>query len=194
MQVKLNDQVLSLQNEPAAIEELFAQIDKVCRETGLLFTHMVINGTEVFGDYENFIKDNLKNIEEIEVIMRTPEQLQNEVFLSVHEYLERAIPGIKELVEEFYQGPKGESWTNLAQLLEGLQSINQITLLIDRSAKQPANWQDYKEIYAKLETELSNLNEAMEDSDLVLFADLLNYEILPLLETLDAEVKKIIAA
>lgn len=193
MQVKLDDQVLTYPNEPAVIEELFARINQVLQETGLLFTHMVINGAEIFGDYENFIKENLEQIEEIQVVLRTPAQLQTEVFLSVHEYLERALPGIKDLVEEFYQGPKDESWTKLAQLLEGLQSINQITLLIDQSKSQPENWPEYKEIYRKLEAELANLNEAMEDSNLVLFADLLNYEVLPLLEALGEEVKKIIA-
>lgn len=193
MQVKLNAEVRSYPNEPAVIKELFARIDQVLKETGLLFTHMVINGVEIFGDYENFIKDNMDQIEEIEVVLRTPAQLQNEVFLSVHEYLERAVPGIRELVEEFYQGPKDESWTKLAQLLEGLQSINQITALVGQSANKPENWPEYMEVYEKLETELSALNEAMEDSDLVLFADLLNYEILPLLEALDKEVKKIIA-
>jgi len=193
MQVKLNGEVRTYPNEPAVIEELFAQIDQVLKETGLLFTHMVIDGVEIFGDYANFIRDNMDQIKEIEVILRTPAQLQHEVFLSVHEYLGRAVPGIRELVEEFYQGPKDESWTKLAQLFEGLQSINQITDLIGQSAVKPENWPEYMEIYKKLETELSALNEAMEGSDLVLFADLLNYEILPLLEALGQEVEKIIA-
>ncbi|MGR3765851.1 hypothetical protein [Rossellomorea sp. NS-SX7] len=142
------------------------------------FSHMVVDGVEVFEDPENYLIDNIDHINDIEIVAGTVEEFINESLLSAEEYLRRAIPQISLLGNDFYKNPLKETWTNFTQLLEGLNWLNQIIGLIDQTKKKPANWDKYLELAFKLKIELEQLLEAMENSDNVLIGDIIQYEIL----------------
>lgn len=179
MQVKILDRVFTYENEPAVLERIFDTINEFLADTGLIFSHLKVDDTEVYADHYNYLKERIDRIELIEVEVRTVSEMLRDVLLTAEEYLEQALPEIELLAAEFYQGPSEESWARFQQLLEGVEWLNQLVAVIDQNKAKPGNWQDYTVMVDRLRDELQNLEEALENQDYVVMGDLLNYEIIP---------------
>ncbi|MFV8826462.1 hypothetical protein [Alkalihalobacterium sp. APHAB7] len=184
MKLKLLDEVLEFNNEETSINEMFQQINNRVNERGVHLSHLVVNGVEVYEDHGEYILERLSTIETVEAIVHTTKQLLSSILLSAETYLKRAVPEVNNLVDEFYSTPTEESWQKLVQLLEGLQWITQMINNIDQLDHKILNWNEYLTSMATLETELIPLMEAIENKDTVLIADIIQYEVLPILERL----------
>ncbi len=190
MQVKILDRVFTYENEPAVLERIFDTINEFLADTGLIFSHLKVDDTEVYADHYNYLKERIDRIELIEVEVRTVSEMLRDVLLTAEEYLEQALPEIELLAAEFYQGPSEESWARFQQLLEGVEWLNQLVTMIDQNKAKPGNWQDYTVMVDRLRDELQNLEEALENQDYVVMGDLLNYEIIPCFQEFRAIIKK----
>lgn len=193
MQVKMNNQVKYFENDHTVIDRVLEEIHQRAEETGLVFTHIKVDGIEVRSDFADYLEQNIDRINLIEVEMISPERLQMETLASAHAYLQRALPEVKILTDEFYQGASGDAWERFAQLLEGLLWLNQLIMVVDQSVSQPSNWGQIKETYDAMENAIESLGAAMEEADLILIADLLNYEIIPSLEEIGSGIEKTLA-
>src|SRR5690554_989447 len=140
MQVKILDRVFAYENEPAALEMIFAKINEFLEDTGLIFSHLKVDDTEVYTDYYNYLKKRIDRVELVEVEVRTVTEILQDALLTAEEYLERALPETESLAGEFYQGPSGETWTKFQQLLEGVEWLNQLLETIDQNKLKPENW------------------------------------------------------
>jgi hypothetical protein len=156
------------------------------------FSHFVVDGREVYEEPKEFLLEGLEYIQELVVIARTPNELVNDVLISAETYLGNAIPELSILANAFYNNPTSNTWSNFNDMLEGVQWINTILMSIDQMIEKPRNWGEYLKHNASLENELINLKEAMENSDFVLIADIIQYEILSVFESLLSEVSKTI--
>ena len=131
-------------------------------------------------------------MEILEVIAISAKVFVDDLLLSSEEYTERAIPHITMLFNAFYINPTQENWIELSEVLEGIQWLLSMVEAIDNSIVRPSNWTEVMTPIAGLKEELGNLEEALENTDTVLIADMLQYEILPVFEVLVTEIKGII--
>lgn len=190
MLLKIRDSEYCLENALISVDRIFSLIEETVKGTNLLFSHLLVDGTEIYTDFKEHLSHSIESINRIEVELKTIEELQNELLQSAGEYFNRALPEISNLADDFYRGPSQDSWNKFGQLVEGLQWVEQLVNIIEQYEKKPKNWNNLKTAFLNLGEELAGLNEAMENSDLTLFADLLHYEISPSIVRLKDEIEK----
>ncbi|GFN35858.1 hypothetical protein [Tepidimicrobium xylanilyticum] len=199
MIIHILDKTLEYENRQDVLDAMFKEISKIVNSTDLVFSHLIIDGLEVYDDFYDYFLDNIKNIEVVKVVTKTVKETYEEILLSTIDYLERAIPEIGILSNEFYKIPSRESWEKLGDLLEGIKWIMDTFIVIDSNSvlKDVVNsyedWNMYaKDIYGLNEL-LKELEEILENSDFVSTADILSYEIIPLFENMKKKLEKLIA-
>jgi hypothetical protein len=189
MELHLSNEMLIYENSVKDVEKLIQKINEDLENNKLYFSHLIINGKEVYSDFEDTLVEQINTIEKIELVTKTINEFINDLTVSLNEYSNRAIPSIKQLTEQFYQSPTEESWAMLQDLLEGL---NWVYSTIKSIGNTELN--EYKEnllmIANHLEVELPNLLDAMECNDFILIGDIISYEILPQFEEIASITEK----
>ncbi|MCJ8007601.1 hypothetical protein ACFFF5_15635 [Lederbergia wuyishanensis] len=187
MKLIFKEEVIQFDTQPT-VEVIINTINQLL-DDNYYFSHLIIDDKEVLDDPEQYLQDYLNEIRELEIVAKTVKEFINDLLLSAEEYIRRAKPEIDSLSDEFYQNPTSESWHKFAQLLEGIQWLNQVIQTIDTTKEKPKNWVNYLEINSNFDLELKNMEEAIENSDSVLIADLIKYEILSIIESLGSEIQ-----
>lgn len=115
-------------------------------------------------------------------------QIINETVHSMVSYLERALPELSGLASEFYQGADETTWETFGHFLDGIGWI--MSVLEELSNPELIeNPEGVSHRYNDISGNIRELQEAMENSDLIAIADILRYEMIPLLETLKEEME-----
>lgn len=184
MRVTIQDEIKTFDNINGVFEQIQTFLDESLLEKELYFSHMVIDGVEIYNDYEFYIEDHLRKIENIIIEVKTEWQFTDDIIISIHEYLRRAMPEIKLLSNSFYQSSSTEAWKKLSDLFEAIQWIHGAIMSINNKKSQIENGEQYIFNAASLEGIFPDLLQALEAQDNTLIADLLMYEIIPLLEKL----------
>ncbi len=184
MRIKILEQVIELENHPSSIGELFTKIEEELENTGQIFSHLTIDGTQIFTDYAQYLMQNIAEIQEIVVGTKSFRELLTETMATAQEYLIRATPEIEKLCDEFYQGPTEESWGKFAQLLEGLEWLLQVVTAVDTYTLATENQHPYEQLNTEFQEKTKELQEAMKNTDYVLIGDLLRYELIPMFSSL----------
>jgi len=98
---------------------------------------------------------------------------KRELLISLQEYLVRFMGGLKEIVLLFQQGEEQKSLEQMLDIIEGLAWISEAISLT-------------QELYVtkldigRINEFLNQLNFALENSDTVQIADIIEYEIIPI--------------
>lgn len=187
MELLFQNQKIQFDQQPS-VDFIIEKINSLLG-TSFYLSHLVADSINVYDDPEQYLLENLETIQTLEVVAQTTEELLNDILLTAENYLKRAVAEFVNLTNAFYNIPTPENWTNFSDLLEGMQWINQIISTIDQMKRKPINWEQYIKLSAKLEVELKNMEEAVINSDHVLIADIIQYELLPIYETLQQEIK-----
>ncbi|MBO8164287.1 MAG: hypothetical protein H0Z34_11300 [Brevibacillus sp.] len=191
MHVTIKDQEYFFDNNLQAVQQIVEQINTTILNTGLLLSHVVVDGVEVFGDPEQYIRDNLGKIERIHVQLVTPTQFLLDVLHTGQEYLAGAIPQLSPLIDEFYAIPTSDSWHKLSQLAEGIQWFQQTESFI-RETKSLPEWTNSLRDAVQFKPILSQLEEAVTQADATMIGDIIQYEILPRFENLSQLLREIL--
>lgn len=187
MKLLFKGETIQLNNE-LSLEFVKEKINSLLADQ-YFFSHLVVDGVEIYEEPEQYLEQHLHDINELEIIARTVQEFVNDLLLTAEDYTKRAIPEIEALADHFYNHPNHEGWNKFGQLLEGLQWLTHMIQTIDSFSQKPENWMNYLKASIAVEEELKNLKEALENKDHVLIADIINYEILPYFTTLGAEIQ-----
>lgn len=115
-------------------------------------------------------------------------ELLDQMMISANQYLDRALPEIKNLAESFYQSPSDETWKSLLQLLEGIQWLFKFMNSVVQGKDFYENWAKFEEISTKLQDQLYHLEEAVQSRDVTMIGDILLFEVVLILETAKGEI------
>lgn len=198
MKIHILDKTLEYENHVDILDDTFKQINEMVTSSNLVFSHLIIDGVEIYDDYYDYFLDNIRNIEEVKVVTKTIKELSQEIILSTIDYLERAIPEIEILSNEFYKTPSKESWNKLVDLVEGIKWIMDTFVAIDSNPelKNIVNSYEGWNLYAKdmysLQELMMDFEEILENSDYISTADILFYEISPLFKEMKEKLEKLI--
>lgn len=185
MQLNYNNEYFQIENNVAAINEVFEKVNSTLENKSIVFSHLIIDGAEVYVNHEEYIKARINEIETIEIVTRNVKEMIWETMESIHSYLQRAIPALTELVDESYESFSKESWDGINQLAEGMQWILQFMAVTRTAPQQPANWGEMEKSLQQCETSFAQLLEAVEAKDTILISDILSYEVTPAYESLE---------
>ena len=182
------ENTIDIDNTLVGIDQAFNSVNEKLSDAEFMFSHLVIDGQDYYDGFEEHISENIESIQQIKVIVKTNKEIINDVLLSTEDYLQSALPEVEKLVDEFYNNPTQATWSKYEQLLEGIHWIVSAVSAMDQTPHQIENWNEFLTAITSLENELQGLNEAMENKDYVLIADIIQYEITPIMEKLKNEV------
>jgi len=171
-------------NTERSVQQLFQEIhDFIANQEENVFSHLVIDGTEVYDDYDQYVMAHLPQIQEIKVIVKTKQEMALDLEQSLHDYLDKAIPSMKQLANALYQGQSEEVWNEFILFIDGLRWIVESLGLLIRYMSLEAN-QRYEEAGAKLGAAIPEMLDAVEAGDTLALADMIQYEIVETLVSL----------
>ncbi|PLS17874.1 hypothetical protein CVD28_09270 [Bacillus sp. M6-12] len=179
---KFNNDISSLQDVIDTIENYFSQSEKY-------LDYIIIDGVEIYYEFEASIAESIDSIQLVEVKEKNKKDLLAELLLTIESYIKRALPEIEHLANEYYQGATSESWNSFTQLLEALNWMYDAILRINESEYTNDG---LRVALIQIQKELSNLEEAVKSEDHVSIADIIQYEIMPIINTINESVTKII--
>lgn len=198
MKLHILDKILEYENKIDVFYNMVDEISNTVKKSNLVFSHLIIDGVEIYNDFYDYFLDNIKNIEEIIVVTKTIRETSREIIMSTIDYIERAIPEIEKLSNEFYKTPSADSWNKLMDLLEGFKWIMDTFVAIDTNGQLKDIVGNYEEwnLYAKdiysLKELLTEFEEILQNNDFVSTGDILSYEIIPLLEGMKKKLEKVV--
>lgn len=197
MKVYILDKVLEYNNDKSIIDSMFQEIDDILEKSKYFFSHLVVDDIEVYEDYHDYFIDNIRNIREVKVISKTLKELASNIMFSTIDYLNRAIPEIVILSNEFYKTPTEQSWFKFSDLLEGITWIMDSFAAIDTNERLKdivssyEEWNHYAKDIFSLQELLRELEEVIENQDIVSMADMLSYEINPLFKDMKGKLERL---
>ncbi len=174
----------------SSLDGILKHIEENHLPPGNVVRQIHVDGTPVLlTDLRTIPADLLQGIEQRERVEITTGSLREIACESLREaiaYLERVEPIIPLLASSFRTFPGPEAFTNLKELYSGLYWLN---LLLDRLGKNlgvtfwdiPILGTTFREHQQKFVAIIQQLVNSQERADFVLVADLLEYEIHPLL-------------
>ena len=190
VELTFQEQKIEFNTTPSP-DEVVAKINELLKEN-YYFSHFLADGIEVYEDHEEYLTVNVDRIEKLEVIAKTEKGFLNDILLSTEDYLKRAKPELALLPDGFYSNPSPEVRSSFSQLMEGLQWLDEMLSVIDKSNERPSDWNTCMELSQSMKAEILNLSEAVDNSDNILIADIIQYEFIPIFESLETELGKTI--
>lgn len=188
MQIRILGKSHQIENDMKAPQRLFSLIEEVLQGTEYHFSHLVIDGIEIYDRFEETIIQSIDQIQQIDVKVKTIEEFIWDCLISTRDYLNRAIPEIEHLNDQLYQGPDQSTWSLFLDLLDGLQWIHQMISMLNDVDLAPINKDVFRVIDSQLLQHYATLEEGLQNQDHVLVADVIQYELTPLLEDLNHEI------
>ena len=173
-----------LENNEESVDKLFERINNILEDGQYAFDCMEIDGSQVYENHYDYFIDNLTGIKEVKVSIISADELIRNIMVSTVQYVQGAVPEIGILSDEFYKKPEQGTWAKLQQLIEGIEWINSGAEVIVNSRKSFGGVFEYVKVASEMRSKLSELEEAIKSSDMILIGDLLSYEIIPMLESI----------
>src|SRR5690625_1174454 len=188
MKLIYKDEATTLARNELAFEQIFKKVNKLMEKELLIFSHLIVDGAEVYNNHEQYINERLHNIAQIEIVMRTTKEMIHETMVSIYNYLTDAIPSIQNLVEQSYSGFQEETWNNLAQLVEGMEHIVSFINFTRKVDEKPSNWEQINDAFSTCEQQFKTLLTALEQQDTIEITFILSSGIQPAYEQLKSAI------
>lgn len=188
MLIKYNETTEEINRNQVAFNYIFTRVNQLIETEDVVFSHLVVDGEEVYENHETYINTKLNEIMQIEIIMLTKQEMFNSILQNINEYLDRAIPAIAQLVSNSFDVFTKDTWDGITQLTEGMEWMLQFFNLIRQEEVKPANWTAMDESFKHCEAQFALLLEATENEDTLHMSDVLLYEIVPAFEELNQQI------
>ena len=185
LQLIIGEQHIEYKEKPAA-DEVIERINESLTE-GYYFSHFISDGVEVYDEHEEYLEGNLDEIVELEVVIKTEKEFMNDVLLSAEEYLQRAIPDVKALANDFGRVPTSDTWDRFDMLLGGMEWLNDMLKVVCNSEERPSNWETYHKLTSNMQAEVSKLGKAVEKKKSSQISTIVKVGLLPIFEQLEKE-------
>lgn len=104
------------------------------------FSHLIVDGVEVYDDPEAYLMQHFDELKEIEIIAILAKEFVNDLLLSAEDYLTRVLPQVSILAIAITGEAQSEQWTDLNDLFEGVQWITSMVTPVGDSIARPTNW------------------------------------------------------
>lgn len=199
MKIIYNKKIVEYENNKNKINDIFKMINDQLEADQLSLLHLVIDGLVVKENYYDYFLKNIETIQRVEIVAEDLGTLVKETLRSTSEYLANAVFQTKPLADAFYQIPKQETWSNLADLLEGIgwlfETIENIDKIknLNQMLNNYESWNCYVIAMRELITVMPELEDAMNHKDQVLIGDLLYYEVFPVFEKAQQNLNNLVS-
>ncbi|WP_100374048.1 hypothetical protein [Bacillus sp. FJAT-45037] len=188
MKFVIRDKNYDFTNKSEALQSMTDLVNKELKNKDYYFSHFNVDNIFVFDNYEEYFDENFQVIKRVEAVFKTVSEFVIESLQSMEKYLEQSLPEIRIFVDELYSSQADIGSNKTIQLLEGVQWIHKAIKNIDQLEVRPKDWDDLLISVTSLEMVVKEMEEVFENQDTIVFADLLQYEIEPLLVDIHKKV------
>ncbi len=194
MQIMLDEELIEIENDESGLEKLLQIIEQKAIASELIFSHLIVDGVEIYEDFADYLQANFENIKEIHLQFLPLQQFMQDILQSTKEYLTGVIATIEDVANAVYNQVDPETWQQIDLLLEGIQWLGETFRVMDSLPNLADMLKDYEQwnLYARdlqeLEVVTASLSEPLQFADHVTVGDIMLYEIKPILERLFASL------
>ncbi|MGS2778882.1 hypothetical protein ACVBAX_16090 [Robertmurraya sp. GLU-23] len=176
MQIYINDKVFLI--EHFKVDKLEIILNEELGNGENVVSSYIVDGVEYF-DLETLIESvDIDKIKVLKAIIKTKEEVKNEVIIGIHEYIANAIPKVDALAQAFYSND-GDPLL----VLELFDSLNWICSVIS-NFELPNSLQSM----LKINKLLPDFEDTFVQRDQFAIGDLLSYEVIPELKNIEQEL------
>ena len=79
MKINILDKTLEYENRIEVLDDIFNKINHMVSSENLVFSHLNIDGIDVYDDHYDYFLDNIKNIEEVKVVTKTVKEISQDI-------------------------------------------------------------------------------------------------------------------
>jgi len=190
----LDKELIEIENNDSGLEKLLQIIEQKAIASELIFSHLVIDGVEIYEDFADYLQANFQNLKEINLQFLPLQQFIQDILQSTGQYLDGVIATIDNLASAVYNQVDSETWQQIDLLLEGIQWLGETFRVMDSLPNLADMLKDYEQwnLYARdlqeLEVVTASLSEPLQFADHVTVGDIMLYEIKPVMERLIASL------
>ena len=194
MQIMLDEELIEIENNDSGLEKLLQIIEQKAIASELIFSHLVIDGVEIYEDFADYLQANFQNLKDIHLEFLPLQQFLQDILQSTGQYLDGVIATIDNLASAVYNQVDSETWQQIDFLLEGIQWLGETFRVMDSLPNLADMLKDYEQwnLYARdlqeLEVVTASLSEPLQFADHVTVGDIMLYEIKPVMERLIASL------
>ncbi|GAB2719806.1 hypothetical protein ACFQWB_16175 [Paenibacillus thermoaerophilus] len=174
MKLDIKGRLVDLGSGDEALDKLQAEIDRESNQGTYAVRRVLVDGTEIYGDYMQQIRESKSAIGTVTIEMATQSEMRREMIEDALAYLNRAIPVLEPLSERFVQGPDSEAWSLLGHMVEGMQWISGMLAL--------TQFNQADRFREGVSQAIGNLQGAIQIQDYTSISDIIHFEILPVYE------------
>lgn len=200
MRLVIGKETTEFDNNEAGIKQLIETVESKAATAEGFFSHLIVDGVAVFDNYAEYLEQNISNIEVVEAQFLTIGEFIQSILVSTSEYLQRAVPAVEQLANNFYSQADAEVWQQTDQLIEGIQWLQESFTVMDElpnlagMVRDYEQWNLYSQALSELVESVTALSEPLSSADHVSVSDILLYEIKPAMEKLMANLLPLIQA
>ncbi|MEC0370799.1 hypothetical protein [Paenibacillus chibensis] len=177
-----NHEAQYLAHDIEAINEWWKKSTSQIYNQKRLIYCLEIDGVKMYTGYESVIVNNYNNIDKIEIMTKGYEESICETLQEMGLYLKVFIPRSLIIADYFFGEVSEEAWGEFSKFIDGLNWIIS-SLEFIQTISDPCN--DAVElVLRKLEPVVANLEQSIRNGDHVDVADLIKYELIPIIEPL----------
>ena len=199
MKLYILNETFELGNTEESIEQVFEYIRQAIEETEYNFSYMIVDGEEIYDEFEIYLEDNLKSIKEVKVAMLTNKEIVTDNLYNINNYLKSAIPIMNDLSNNFYKEPSAENWKQASNLMEEISYIIYIRESIDDMgglSELVSNyyaWNDYTIQVGKLNCVPEEFRLALENVDTDKIGDMISSKVVTAFEKMHTKLEALLA-
>lgn len=192
MELIINSHKQDLPSEINKAQYILQAINDYSNKTKLIFSHLLIDGgNEQYGVSEQMMPDLLQSVSLVEAIFLEEKEYYINLLKSSEEYLINVKSSLEQLIEKYYMNSVGDdTWKSFLDFIEGLTWLSNVVSIVNRQFQFHGD--DEKGLDVALIEKMRMLEEAVINRDNTLIADILKYEIQPILEGFKNELNLIV--
>ncbi|WP_418791015.1 hypothetical protein [Phosphitispora sp. TUW77] len=181
MKVTVNDREILFEKDMSQ-SEIILQLQSALKEKNLVVMEAKVNGIASNLDLSQLA--GLNDIEDIDLLVATPEQVLTEGLETAVTYLPLLQRGLTEIAAFFQEGREGEAISKFQEAVPGMEWLGQIlssaVLFFENNSLQDS----FRSSAIDYSKKLEDMLEAWQNRDYILIADLLEYELAPFIDEL----------
>ncbi|MET3682987.1 hypothetical protein ABID56_001077 [Alkalibacillus flavidus] len=184
MLIKIGEETIEIDRHQDIVSKINELLLTRVDSSKLMISHLNFDGEHVYDNFEQNINQKALVVEEIEIVLQEKMRIADEIVESIHYYTVNALPELERFGEELVRGEADVNAKEVFDILDALNWLNSLSSIELLDDETPSNWNEIMITVNKIEPIIGEINESIEQNDITLLGDLIQYEVLPIFEEL----------
>ncbi len=159
-------------------EEIINGIKNFVQSEGRVVSEVFIDGENI----ESIEMINFENIKKIDFFTLTPRNIMLETLQELNLYIDKLSGGIKSIIEHLASDEEREAMEIILQAINGLEWVHDVIHAVGSITNLADENKEFFDIFSRYKKNLETVVESLENKDMIMLSDVLEYEVLENIE------------